>query len=141
MFWRRLADQRWEEAQASGALDDLAGRGKPLSLEDDSGVPEEWRAAYHLLRNSECAPAWIETAREARRRVDTACEDLRRALAGEATPQGDESRRAWRRFEAEIGEANSLIDVANRQVPHPSLRWRRWNPERLAQDIAGPRTT
>jgi hypothetical protein len=141
VFWRRLADQRWEEAQASGALDDLAGHGKPLSLEDDSAVPEEWRAAFLLLRNSECAPAWIETAREARRRVETACQDLRRAVADGATPPSDERRRARRRFETEIAEANSLIDVANRQVPHPSLRWRRWNPDRLAQDIAGPGTT
>ncbi|HSB89949.1 MAG TPA: DnaJ family domain-containing protein [Anaerolineales bacterium] len=141
MFWRKLADRRWEEAQASGALDDLPGRGEPLSLEDDSAVPEEWRTAFHLLRNSEHAPAWIETAREARQRVETACEDLRRAMAGGATPQGDESRRARQRFEAEIGLANDLIDSANRLVPHPSLRWSRWNPDRLAQGIAGPRTT
>ncbi len=136
MFWERLAERRWEEARSSGALDDLPGQGKPLKLEDDSAVPEEWRAVFHLLRSSGQAPPWVETARQARGRVAAACDDLRRALSEAADREGDVGRRARARFDEEIRQANDLIDLANRQIPHPSLRLSKWKAERLAEEIA-----
>jgi len=138
MFWKRLAERRWEEARASGALDDLPGRGKPLKLEDDSAVPEEWRAVFRLLRSTGHAPAWAETARQARVQMQAACADLGRALSDPADPESDRARRARARFEAEIREANDLIDLANRQIPHPSLRLSKWRADRLAEETLGP---
>lgn len=48
----RLAEASIEEAIEKGALDNLPGAGEPLSLDDDSMVPENLRAAYRILKNS-----------------------------------------------------------------------------------------
>ena len=42
----KIAEQKIREAQERGEFDDLPGKGKPLDLEDLSGVPEEMRMAY-----------------------------------------------------------------------------------------------
>jgi hypothetical protein len=55
-----LAEQRIREAQDNGEFDNLPGAGAPLALDDDALVPEELRAAYHLLRNSGFVPPELE---------------------------------------------------------------------------------
>ena len=84
---RILAEARIAAAIADGALEDLAGRGVPLNLEDDSSVPQEWRLAYRLLHSNGLAPAWIETGDEIRGRID-------RARAGLAAVDRHNARRA-----------------------------------------------
>lgn len=39
-----------KDASDNGEFDNLAGRGKPLVLDDDSAVPEELRTAYRILK-------------------------------------------------------------------------------------------
>jgi hypothetical protein len=51
-----LAEVKIQEAIARGELDALPGFGKPLTLDDDGEVPEDLRAAYHLLRNAGYLP-------------------------------------------------------------------------------------
>ena len=46
-----VAEQRIREAMERGEFDDLPGKGRPLDLEEDSGVPEELRMAWKLLKN------------------------------------------------------------------------------------------
>ena len=52
-----LAEEQILSAIRRGDFDDLPGQGQPLKLDDDSGVPEELRVAYRLLRNAGCLPA------------------------------------------------------------------------------------
>lgn len=51
-----LAEEQIRAAIRRGELDDLPGQGKPLALDDDSGIPEELRVAYRILRNAGCLP-------------------------------------------------------------------------------------
>ena len=60
----RLAEQRILEAQRNGELDDLAGKGKPLPLEDLTTVPEDLRMAYHVLKNANVLPPEVELLKD-----------------------------------------------------------------------------
>lgn len=59
------AERHILDAQRNGELDNLAGSGKPLTLDDDSHVPAELRAGYRLLKNAGCLPPELEQRREA----------------------------------------------------------------------------
>ena len=50
------AERHILDAQRNGELDNLAGSGKPLALDDDSHVPAELRAGYRLLKHAGCLP-------------------------------------------------------------------------------------
>ena len=49
---------------AKGEFDNLAGKGLPLAQEDLSGVPEELRMAYKVLKNAGCVPPEVELRKE-----------------------------------------------------------------------------
>ena len=59
-----IAERRIIEAQRQGAFDDLPGRGKPLTTEDFSAVPEELRMAYKLLKNAGYLPPELQLQQE-----------------------------------------------------------------------------
>lgn len=61
----QLAEQHILAAQEKGELSNLRGEGAPLQLEDDSGVPEELRMGYRLLKNAGFLPPELEMRREA----------------------------------------------------------------------------
>jgi hypothetical protein len=63
-FLRKLAEDRIEEAQREGLFDNLPGKGKPLNLDDDSGVPEDLRLTFKILKNSNCLPIEMELRKE-----------------------------------------------------------------------------
>jgi hypothetical protein len=59
-----LIERKIKEAQEKGEFDNLPGKGQPLKLEDDRGVPEDLRMAYKILRNADCLPPEIELKKE-----------------------------------------------------------------------------
>ena len=63
-FIERLAEQRILAAQRNGEFDDLAGKGKPLALEDLSTLPEDLRMAYHVLKNTNVLPPEAELLKD-----------------------------------------------------------------------------
>lgn len=63
-FFDRIVEERIRAAQEEGAFDNLPGKGKPLSLEDDSAVPEDLRLAYKIMKNSHCLPIEMELRKE-----------------------------------------------------------------------------
>lgn len=64
MSMARLAESLIQEAMARGEFDDLPGRGRPLDLSEYFSAPEEWRAAYALLKNAGLLPREVELMQE-----------------------------------------------------------------------------
>jgi hypothetical protein len=62
--FRLVAERKIQEAMARGEFDDLPGKGQPQEYEDDSGVPEDLRLAYKILKNAGCVPPEIELKKE-----------------------------------------------------------------------------
>jgi hypothetical protein len=58
-----IAEKRIQEALDAGEFRDLAGAGKPLSLDDLAGVPEELRAGYSVLKGAGMLPEEMELKR------------------------------------------------------------------------------
>lgn len=63
-LFEKIAEQRIQEAMAAGVFDNLAGKGKPLKLEDDRLIPEELRVAYKILKMADCLPPELELQKE-----------------------------------------------------------------------------
>ncbi len=60
----KIADEKIREAMRQGEFDDLPGKGKPLSLEDDSHLPQDIRLAHKILKNANCLPPELELRKE-----------------------------------------------------------------------------
>lgn len=54
MSW--LAEQRINQAMEQGEFKDLAGKGKPMQLEDMSQIPEDLRMSYKIMKNAGFIP-------------------------------------------------------------------------------------
>ncbi|OGP51184.1 MAG: molecular chaperone DnaJ [Deltaproteobacteria bacterium RBG_13_43_22] len=63
-FSHIIAERKIQEAILNGELDNLPGKGKPLQLDDESGIPEELRLAYKILKNADCLPPELELKKE-----------------------------------------------------------------------------
>lgn len=59
-----VAEEKIREAIRNGEFDRLPGAGKPLRLDDDSGVPEHLRAGYRLLKNAGMIPEELQLRKE-----------------------------------------------------------------------------
>ena len=66
----KIVEQRIKEALERGEFDNLPGQGEPLTLEDDSNVPEDLRLAYRILKNADCLPPELELKKEIRQMED-----------------------------------------------------------------------
>jgi Domain of unknown function (DUF1992) len=60
----KIAEARIRDAIAHGELDDLAGKGRSLELEDLSTVPEDLRPGYLLLKNAGVLPEEMQIRKE-----------------------------------------------------------------------------
>ena len=60
----KLVEQRIQAAQRNGEFEDLQGSGKPIEFADDSGIPEDLRVAYKMLKNADYAPPEIEIKKQ-----------------------------------------------------------------------------
>ena len=54
-----LVEQRIKQAQKNGEFDNLEGANKPLKFEDQN-IPEEFRLAHKILKNSGFLPPEVE---------------------------------------------------------------------------------
>ena len=60
----QIAEQKIMDALLKGDLDNLAGQGQPLHLDDDRFVPEELHVAYRVLKNSGFLPPEVSLRKE-----------------------------------------------------------------------------
>jgi len=68
--FQKLIENRIKEAQKKGDFDNLPGSGKPISIEDDSHIPEDLRLAYKILKNANCVPPEIQLKKDIRKMED-----------------------------------------------------------------------
>jgi len=122
---KRIAEDRIEEAMQEGAFDDLPGKGKPLSLEDDPFDKGTW-AAHHLLRVNDYTLPWIGERRDIDADVEAARNALARthrwARAGLARRPPDphveaEWQRATNVFREQVAKLNRRIRDYNLKAP------------------------
>jgi hypothetical protein len=62
--FQKIAERRILEAIREGEFDNLPGAGQPLTLEDDSNVPEDLRVAYKILKNAGYVPKEVALRKE-----------------------------------------------------------------------------
>jgi hypothetical protein len=75
-----IAERKILEAMQNGAFDNLPGKGRPIPRDEEaSGVPEDLRMGYKILKNAGYLPQELELRREM-----LALEDLLRACPEEA---------------------------------------------------------
>jgi hypothetical protein len=60
MAFSRIAENRIQEAIASGEFENLPGSGEPLNLEEYFSTPGDVRIAYSILKTANCVPAEVE---------------------------------------------------------------------------------
>ena len=68
--FQKIIEKRIQEAQKRGDFDNLPGKGEPLSIEDDSHIPEDLRVAYKILKNANCVPPEIQLKKDIRKMED-----------------------------------------------------------------------
>ncbi len=133
--WGEWVEQRILEAMRRGEFDHLPGKGKPLQLEENPYLEPGLAIAYHLLRQNDARPEWIEADLAIRRGIELARQDLRRtmqwreealrALEGKTDPRSRSERewveaewdRALRAFARRIAELNEQVFLYNLKVP------------------------
>ncbi|GKV96916.1 DUF1992 domain-containing protein [Pectobacterium aroidearum] len=65
-----LVEKHIRKAQEDGVFDNLSGTGSPLILDDDSGVPQELRTTYRLLKNAGYLPVELQERKDALQLTD-----------------------------------------------------------------------
>ncbi|MEE8304749.1 MAG: DUF1992 domain-containing protein, partial [Candidatus Tectomicrobia bacterium] len=60
----KIAEQKIRKAIERGEFDNLGYQGKPLKLDDLSGVPEPLRMGYRLLKNAGVLPPEMALKKE-----------------------------------------------------------------------------
>jgi hypothetical protein len=68
--FQKIIEKRILEAQKKGDFDDLPGSGEPVSIEDDSHVPEDLRLTYKILKNANCVPPEVQLRKDIRKMED-----------------------------------------------------------------------
>jgi Domain of unknown function (DUF1992) len=110
--WESLIERQIREATEAGAFDDLPHQGERLPLEDDSAAGD-WAMAHRMLKNAGVAPPWIESDKEARRRLD----ELDRLLARAAVASEISRSRLRAEHAGLVAEANRAIARVNSESP------------------------
>jgi hypothetical protein len=96
--FEKIVEERIRRAIAEGEFEDLAGKGEPLALEDNSTVPEDLRLAFKILKNADCLPPEVELRKDIER-----TEDLIAAM-----PETVEKYRALKRLNFLIMKLNAM---------------------------------
>lgn len=126
----RGIDEIIQQAMQEGVFDNLPGKGKPLNLEENPFLDQEWQLAYHLLKQNGFAPQFIEQRQAIELDLAAARQALARAWAWhqQALAEGKsadlvegEWARARKEFETKMEKVNKEIRTYNLHIPTQSL--------------------
>lgn len=124
-----LVGRRIEEAIRNGAFDNLRGKGKPLNLQRNPFVPEEWEMAYSIMEANNIAPEWIGDRAEVLRRIDAFRLKVREAVTGYQAQQAaavdalarGQTAQQWveqiKQLETQLVALNRQIELVNFKQP------------------------
>ena len=142
-------EEHIRKAIADGKFDDLPGKGKPLRLDENPHEDENWRLAYHILREGGFSLPWIETIREIETEIEQARAVLRRTwewrtLALSQNQPYDRVQTEWQRtvdsFNEQLIMLNKRIRDYNLETPVERFQRPLLNPEREIKKLtANPR--
>ncbi|WP_129730557.1 DUF1992 domain-containing protein [Ectobacillus funiculus] len=59
-----MAEERIRQSIQNGDFENLPGEGKPLKLDDLSGVPEDLRMGYKILKNAGMVPEEVQLKKD-----------------------------------------------------------------------------
>lgn len=140
-------EEQIRRAIEAGLFDNLPGKGKPLSLEQNPFEDPEWRLAHHLLRSNGFTLPWIERRREIEASIQSARDSLRRAAAWRrASKRGTipaalpeiEWEQAVEQFRQCVAEINRHILTYNLQAPSVHFHIRPLSVERELELTSSP---
>ena len=140
--YRALSERRIREAMDAGEFKNLSGAGRPVEIEENPFVPEDWRMAFHVLKQNGFKPDWIVLAdeieaailhwrnaadrhfQEIRERLDKVATDPRaiHRLRDEVEALKARHNRARAGHQAALEEINRKIHFFNATVPIQSLQ-------------------
>lgn len=133
----RSIDEIIRQAMEEGAFDNLRGKGKPLSLEDNPYADPEWQMAYHLLKKNGFAPPFIEVRQAIELELAAARQALARSFAWRerALATGEDAawvEAEWHKAKATFYESvaalNQRIQTYNLEIPSPNFHRRKIDP-------------
>lgn len=140
-------EEQIRRAIEEGLFDNLPGKGKPLSLEQNPFEDPEWRLAHHLLRSHGFTLPWIERRREIEALIQYTRNELRlaatwhRASNKDATPAA-QSKNEWEHavelFRQRVAEINRQILTYNLQAPSVHFHIRPLSVERELELTSSP---
>jgi DnaJ family protein C protein 28 len=132
-----------QNAIARGEFDNLAGKGKPLNLQENQFVDQDWKLAYSLLEQHSFVLPWMEDRTYIEETLKREKENLQRTWEWfSSRPKGDalaadEWQQAVSKFN-EIGEElNKQIDRYNLSIPADVFYRPRINIEREIEEVKG----
>lgn len=111
----RIAEEKIRRAIEAGEFDQLAGKGKPLNLEDNPFEPDGMGTVFRLLKNNDYTLPWIEEGMEIERKRLLAHRMLRYACQTGKSPE--QHHQAQEVFAQQIESLNSEIIHYNLRVP------------------------
>jgi hypothetical protein len=113
--WETLIERQIREAMADGQFENLPHQGRPLP-NDENPYAGEWGLAFHVLRNAEVAPPWIEADKEVRALLGRMDAILARAATGPA-PSAPARRRDRAALEGLVVQVNAAVARLNAEAP------------------------
>jgi DnaJ family protein C protein 28 len=111
-----------QEAIARGEFDNLAGKGKPLKLNENQLSDKDWRLAFSLLEQNGYALQWMEERKLIEESFTSAKEKLTRTWRWQASEADVKvAQREWQKavsaFEETAAALNKRIDAYNLAIP------------------------
>lgn len=133
-------EEQIRQAMQAGKFDNLKGKGKKLSLEDNPLADPEWRLAHHMLQSSGYTLPWIENRQQLDEEIQKTRAALRQAwewrqsaLAKRQFPDhliAEEWERAETTFRASVADLNRRIRSYNLEAPSEQVHLPLLNPSR-----------
>jgi DnaJ family protein C protein 28 len=137
--WQIVVENILREAVEQGKFDDLAGKGKPLDLDDRNPFEDPLAPTFRrILRDNGATHPLIEARRALQAEIETLCEQLRRAWAAYRRYG---SSRAWEyaleTFRSNARELNRHIKLNNLRAAIPNFHVRTVDIEREIRAVCG----
>ena len=137
----RAIEQIIQNTIARGEFDNLAGKGKPLNLNENQLVDRDWRMACSLLEQHGYALPWMEERKSIEESMSRAKENLSRTwrwCTGQPV-QENIAEREWQQAVSAFGAAasalNKRINAYTLSIPADIFYRPRISTQREIQDL------